>query len=119
MPEGWPTALFTRRARRHALPGGTELATIVNAMSQAEGFYLCLSVCICGLIDGAVDEAGGGEARKLASCRLQVGDPNLTDYKSAVPGTLLNWETLMRASLTECKSVVPPCSRWVMVGCGV
>ena len=88
-------------------------------MSQAWGFYLCLSVCICGLIDGAVDEAGGGEARKLASCRLQVGAPSPADYKSAVPGTLLNWETPMRASLTECKSVVPPCSRWVMVGLGL
>ena len=44
-------------------------------MSQAWGFYLCLSVCICGLIDGAVDEAGGGEARKLASSRVQLGYP--------------------------------------------
>ena len=49
------------------------LVISINAMSQAEGFHLCLSVCICGLMSGAVDEAGGGEARKLASCRVQLG----------------------------------------------
>ena len=65
------TAGETPRAPRWA----PVLVISINAMSQAEGFYLCLSVCICGSIDGAVDEAGGGEARKLASCRLQVGDP--------------------------------------------
>ena len=47
LPKGWPAALFMRRARR-SRSQGTVLAICINAMSQAEGFHLCLSVCICG-----------------------------------------------------------------------
>ena len=43
-----PTAIYYMAGREHALQG-TVLATSINAMSQAEGFYLWLSVCICGL----------------------------------------------------------------------
>ena len=38
-------------------------------------FYLCLSVCICGLMNGARVGGSVGEFRKLASCRVQLGDP--------------------------------------------
>ena len=49
-------------------------------MLQAESFYLRSSECICGL----TTEAGGGEARRLASGRVQLGGP-----RNAHPGRLL------------------------------
>ena len=46
-----------------------------SVVRDARDFYLCLSVCICGLMNGARVRGSGGEARKLVSCRVQLGAP--------------------------------------------
>ena len=47
------------------------------------------------------------EARKLASSRLQVGGPSPAEYKLAILGTLLNWETPMQASPAKYNLAIP------------